>query len=133
MLPRVIQILLGVARVAGGGRNAGLGMGVRQQEGVTPDQSIFHDYWSTVVSEGNFQKELFTPRLGQALIWTANLIHGGSAVENLQCTRWSQVTHYFFEGCRYYTPLLSDWPDGDVAWRQPLNIARDNSPAEVDR
>ena len=53
-------------------------VGVRQQEGVTPDQSIFHDYWSTVVSEGNFKKELFTPRLGQALIWTANLIHGGS-------------------------------------------------------
>ena len=108
-------------------------VGVRQQEGVTPDQSIFHDYWSTVVSEGNFQRELFTPRLGQALIWTANLIHGGSAVENLQRTRWSQVTHYFFEGCRHYTPMLSDWPDGPVAWRNPFDIAAGTERSTSDR
>ena len=39
-------------------------------------------------------------------------------------TRWSQVTHYFFEGCRHYTPMLSRWPQGPVAWRQPFNLAK---------
>ena len=99
-------------------------VGVRQQPGVTPDQKIFHDYWQMVLSQGDFERQRFTSRLGQALIWSANLIHGGSAVDNLQLTRWSQVTHYFFDGCRHYTPMLSDWPDGPVAWRNPFDIAR---------
>ena len=99
-------------------------VGVQQQPGVTPDQTIFHDYWQAAVASDGFQRETFTPRLGQALIWSANLIHGGSAVENLQRSRWSQVTHYFFEGCRHYTPMLSDWPQGPVAWRNPFDIAR---------
>lgn len=99
-------------------------VGVQQQPGVTPDQTIFHDYWKASVASDCFQRETFTPRLGQALIWSANLIHGGSAVKNLERTRWSQVTHYFFEGCRHYTPMLSDWPEGPVAWRNPFDIAR---------
>ena len=99
-------------------------VGVRQQPGVTPDQTIFHDYWQTAVSQGGFERQRFTPRLGQALIWSANLIHGGSAVDDLHHTRWSQVTHYFFDGCRHYTPMLSDWPEGPVAWRNPFDISR---------
>jgi len=102
-------------------------VGVKQVPGVTPDQRIFHDHWSALERRHGFVPQLFTPRLGQALIWTANLIHGGAEVRDPQRSRWSQVTHYFFEGCRYYTPLLSDWPDGVVAWRQPLDIAREES------
>ena len=99
-------------------------VGLQQQPGVTPDQTIFHDYWQAAVASNGFQRETFTPRLGQALIWSANLIHGGSAVDNLQRSRWSQVTHYFFDGCRHYTPMLSDWPEGPVAWRNPFDIAQ---------
>ena len=99
-------------------------VGIQQQPGVTPDQTIFHDYWQAAVASECFKTERFTPKLGQALIWSANLIHGGSAVNNLQRSRWSQVTHYFFEDCRYYTPMLSDWPEGPVAWRNPFDIAQ---------
>ena len=99
-------------------------VGVQQQPGVTPDQTIFHDYWQAAVASECFKTERFTPMLGQAMIWSANLIHGGSAVNDLQRSRWSQVTHYFFEGCRYYTPMLSDWPEGPVAWRNPFDIAK---------
>lgn len=102
-------------------------VGVKQAPGVTPDQRIFHDHWSSLEWRHGFVPQLFTPKLGQALIWTANLIHGGAKVRDPQRSRWSQVTHYFFEGCRYYTPMLSDWPDGSVAWRQPLDIAREES------
>ena len=99
-------------------------LGVRQQLGVTPDQTIFNAYWQKAVAGESFKTERFTPKLGQALILSANLIHGGSAVNNLQRSRWSQLTHYFFEGCRYYTPMLSDWPEGPVAWRNPFDIAQ---------
>ena len=29
-------------------------------------------------------------------------------------TRWSQVTHYFFEGCTYYQPYTSEIPTGEL-------------------
>lgn len=87
------------------------------------DQSIFYEIWDAEIKSHSFSPKHFTPRLGQALIWTANLLHGGSPVLDLGLTRWSQVTHYFFEGCRWYTPLLSDWPCGAITWRQPVNVA----------
>ena len=64
--------------------------------------------------------------LGQALIWSSPRVQGGAVVKAPapRCTRWSQVTHYFFEGCRYYAPMIIDWPDGALAWHQPMNIAR---------
>lgn len=44
---------------------------------------------------------------GQAILWASNLIHGGAPIIDTARTRYSQATHYFFEGCRYYTPLRS--------------------------
>lgn len=44
---------------------------------------------------------------GQGLIWSANLLHGGSAHRDKARTRHTQVTHYYFEGCQYYQPLSS--------------------------
>jgi len=58
-----------------------------------------------------------TIRKGQAFIWAANLLHGGSPQRDRGRTRMSQVTHYFFEGCRYYTPLLQRGPF--TRWRTP--------------
>lgn len=39
---------------------------------------------------------------GQAVIWAANLVHGGSAVKDRSRTRLSQVSHYFFEGSEFF-------------------------------
>jgi hypothetical protein len=33
--------------------------------------------------------EYFSPRKGDALIWAANLLHGGSRQSNPHATRWS--------------------------------------------
>ena len=45
---------------------------------------------------------------GQALIWSHNIFHGGSKVIDRSRTRLSQVTHFYFPGCIYYTPMLSE-------------------------
>jgi phytanoyl-CoA dioxygenase PhyH len=45
---------------------------------------------------------------GQALIWSHNIFHGGSRVLDRSRTRLSQVTHFYFPGCIYYTPMLSE-------------------------
>jgi hypothetical protein len=42
---------------------------------------------------------------GQAVIWAANLLHGGSLQRDRSRTRHSQVTHYFFEGSRVFNPM----------------------------
>ena len=44
---------------------------------------------------------------GDIIIWHANLLHGGSKRNNINLTRKSIVIHYFFENCKYWTPLLS--------------------------
>lgn len=54
---------------------------------------------------------------GQSLIWAANLFHGGSPIVDRGRTRLSQVTHYYFEGCIYYTPLFSDCGLGKLVTR----------------
>jgi len=68
----------------------------------------FEEVWRELVTAWRLQRETFCPRKGQGLIWASNLLHGGDRQRDPARTRWSQVTHYFFEDCAYYTPLLSD-------------------------
>jgi len=70
-----------------------------------------------------FERKVFTAKKGDALIWAANLIHGGSPVNDPGSSRWSQVTHYLFEDCLHYTPRLSDEVRGNFYVRRPINVA----------
>ena len=63
-------------------------------------------------------------RRGQAVIWAANLLHGGGPVRQPGRTRHSQVTHYYFEDCIYYTPMWSDPGLGRIYYRQPYDVLR---------
>jgi ectoine hydroxylase-related dioxygenase (phytanoyl-CoA dioxygenase family) len=58
-----------------------------------------------------------TIKKGDILIWHANLIHGGSKRNNMKLTRKSIAIHYFFENCKYWTPLLSD--EQNIVFRDP--------------
>lgn len=79
--------------------------------------------WDRLIEVHGLRPRRFCARKGQALIWTANLLHGGDRVRDRARTRWSQVTHYFFEGCCYYTPMDSDPFCGRVSFRDPIDIA----------
>jgi glutamate-1-semialdehyde 2,1-aminomutase len=57
---------------------------------------------------------------GQAVIWASNLLHGGAPRRDRARSRHSQITQYFFPGCKYYTPLFSE-PE-KVYWRTPTWI-----------
>jgi Phytanoyl-CoA dioxygenase (PhyH) len=89
-----------------------------------------HSYGEYVAAQEELMSAHQIPRLefhakaGDALIWSANLVHGGQAITESGRTRWSQVTHYFFEDCVYVTPLLSDADTGTWYVRDNLiNIA----------
>lgn len=88
----------------------------------TGPQLFFEPMWRDLVSVYKVAPEYFTPKKGQALIWAANLLHGGSVHKNPAMTRWSQVTHYYFEGCAYYTPIESDPALGAIRFREPESI-----------
>jgi hypothetical protein len=79
-----------------------------------------------LIKEHGFEPEFATIRKGQALVWSPNLIHGGAVQTDKSKTRHSQVTHYFFEGCRYYGPMFSE-PD-HIVWHYPTWI-REPPPA----
>lgn len=72
-----------------------------------------------MLASGLERKELHIKK-GQALIWAANLFHGGNAIIDNKRSRHSQVTHYYFENCAYYTPRISDVPDGRIYWRNDI-------------
>ncbi len=42
---------------------------------------------------------------------------------SLGSARHSQVTHYYFEDCIYYSPIWSDPAISKIYYRSPLNIA----------
>lgn len=53
-------------------------------------------------------KELYLEK-GQAILWAANLLHGGSKVKNKKLTRKSQVIHFHFKNSDiYYNPGFSE-------------------------
>jgi hypothetical protein len=73
------------------------------------------------------EKKIFKAKKGDLLIWSANLVHGGSPVTNPSLSRFSQVTHYFFENCLYYTPMTSNMVTKELYLRHDLiNIKTGN-------
>jgi hypothetical protein len=78
--------------------------------------------WTRLIRTHGAEPKRFFARKGQALIWAANLLHGGDRQLDLARTRWSQVTHYYFDGCCYYTPLSSDPFYGQIAFRDIRDV-----------
>jgi hypothetical protein len=86
-------------------------------------QDLYHDVWAALVAKHGVKPRHFSPKKGEAVIWAANLLHGGSRQRDPNVTRWSQVTHYFFENCCYITPVQSDIFVGKLSLRGLTNIA----------
>ncbi len=68
----------------------------------------YEEFLQALFELGKFPRVELSMKKGQALIWSANLAHGGTEIRDRRRTRLSQVTHYYFEGCMYYTPMLSE-------------------------
>jgi hypothetical protein len=82
----------------------------------------FIRFITDVVDAYGLERVQATLKKGQALIWSANLLHGGDPVADTDSTRLSQVTHYFYENCSYYSPVESDFQRGRVHFRQIVDV-----------
>jgi hypothetical protein len=85
--------------------------------------SLYLKAWEQIVEVLNLKPLQFHAKKGQALIWAANLLHGGAAHNDRQRTRYSQVSHYFFDGCCYYTPSASAPFLGAIRYRDLVDIS----------
>ena len=59
---------------------------------------------------------------GSFLVWSANLLHGGSPRDDRSLTRKSQVTHYYFDGVVPFTPMFSRRSEARYATRRLRDI-----------
>jgi ectoine hydroxylase-related dioxygenase (phytanoyl-CoA dioxygenase family) len=88
------------------------------------DYPEYEDFIEEIVEVSPIEKKIFYAKKGDALIWSSNILHGGSPVLKEGSTRLSQVTHYFFKDCYYYTPMLSNMVTDELNLRNNLvNIA----------
>lgn len=104
-----------------------------EDAGLDPDYALYRqyeDFIEATIAKHGFQPSYAVVKKGQAVIWAANVLHGGSKQHDKGLTRKSQVTHYYFEGGRYWRPGASkriryyfepDWiPHEDSVGRNPV-------------
>jgi len=72
----------------------------------------YETFIESLVQNNGIDPYVVKLKKGQALIWAANMLHGGSNTEgvtDLNKTRLTQAIHYFFGGCeQYYHPMFSE-------------------------
>jgi Phytanoyl-CoA dioxygenase (PhyH) len=89
-------------------------LGVKASDNVATKKAImayavdYTNFIAEMIQALGLPKKVLTIKKGQAMIWSANLLHGGEIIYKPGSSRHSQVTHYYFEDCLYYTPRLSD-------------------------
>lgn len=92
-----------------------------QNLGLKSGRENYPEYEKAIqrlIEVNNLKPEYGIIKKGEALIWHANLLHGGAPHKDRNRSRYSQVTHYYFEGCKYYTPMNSRF--GFKLYRNPV-------------
>lgn len=89
-----------------------------------PETRLRYNEYEQLIAEkvALFPKRLLTVKKGTALIWSSNLFHGGNPIDDLNGTRWSQVTHYFFANTVSIVPMFSNMPEQLYAITAPTEI-----------
>jgi hypothetical protein len=85
--------------------------------GYTVDDHFYpsyEDFQQELMDELGIAPFEFHAAKGDALIWSSNVVHGGRPIGRDGSTRWSQVSHYLFDGCIYYQPHSSEIPTGEL-------------------
>lgn len=89
------------------------------EDGEAVNYRQYEEFIETLIVVNNGERKIVNLKKGQALIWAANMLHGGcniSGVTDLSNTRLTQANHYFYKGCsEYYHPMFSTLSKGQYA------------------
>lgn len=89
-------------------------LGIKASDNIETKKALmtyavdYVNFIEQMINALGLKKEVLTIKKGQAMIWSANLLHGAEKINIPGATRHSQVSHYYFEDCIYYVPRLSD-------------------------
>jgi hypothetical protein len=91
-----------------------------------PASTESYDEWGRAVEAllvaGGFELQELHVKRGQALVWAANLHHGGRPILDNTRTRLSQVSHYYFKPALYYSPQGTDLIKGRLQLRDVCDL-----------
>lgn len=89
------------------------------ENGEAENYRYYENFLIDLIKTKKAKTKTVTLKKGQALIWAANMLHGGCNIEgitDLEKTRLTQANHYFFYGCEeYYCPMFSEKSKGKYA------------------
>ena len=86
------------------------------KDGEKNNYRIYEDLITNLVETHDVDVKSVPLKKGQALIWAANLLHGGMKIVDENKTRLTQAIHYFYKDCtRYYHPMFSNINEGKYA------------------
>lgn len=92
-------------------------------EGLTyVDHERYEDFVEAQLADHGLERVTLEARKGSALFWAAGLVHGGGPILEPGRTRWSQVTHYYFEDCVYFAPICSNAATGDLHLKRVVDV-----------
>jgi hypothetical protein len=77
------------------------GLSPQDYSGLEESYPLYERIVADMLDASGFKRVELSLKKGQALLWEANLFHGGGEIHDRDRTRLSQVTHYYFEGCAY--------------------------------
>ena len=103
-------------------------MGVKASDNISTKKALmayaenYTSFIQEMIEALKLKKQTLTIKKGQAMIWSANLLHGGERIHTPGASRFSQVTHYYFENCIYYVPRLSDIAINKIYLNHLVNI-----------
>lgn len=86
------------------------------------DYGKYEDFMEGLVKAKGFAKKQLLIRKGDVMIYASNLMHGGEKIGIPGSTRWSHITHYYFQDCLYYTPLHSNFLTGKLQHHEIRNV-----------
>ena len=101
----------------GSNRLPELGPNEMNQTVATFEYGHYEEFQERLMAAKGLRPIEFHAKRGDILLWSSNIVHGGTPVRQPGRTRWSQVTHYYFEDCIYYTPMASDVTIGELSLR----------------
>jgi hypothetical protein len=106
-----------------------IGLNARTKQNLkdpSDNYKIYSKFIENNILSGGFERKYVTVKKGDIIIWAANLVHGGSKILDNSRTRYSQVTHYFFEGCMYYVPMYSIPNLGKYYFKEVTDVSNNN-------
>ena len=91
---------------------------IKKNQGLPSKEDHFQyeSFMEDLIRVNKFQKEILFAKKGDAFLLSNTIIYGRMPVKK-GMSGCSQLTHYFFKDCYYYTPMLSDGIANELSLR----------------